>query len=323
MPAKNEFLVTCNQLGHTMIALDAHDLTEVARVRTPPEPHMVVFDAKRALLYIAITYRDGFYDVHGDHGTEITVVNARTWTIDKVVDIGPYAGPHDMYLDPRADLLYVACESHGGCVAVLDLDTLTVAGHIPTEAPGPHWIAALPDGTKAYTGNKEAEFVSVLDLKGRRLTGKIPMPDGSEDLELSADGRHLYANDRSKPFVHIVDTATDQKICSIELPDNPHRMHVTSTGLVVISHFHLPWSFAKANPGSVSIVDPRRREVLAQVQVGAGPLGISSSPDARRIFVDNANDGTMTVIDATAYRVERVVPLDRGAHEVIHISLAG
>lgn len=313
------YLATCNQLGHTVIALDADDYTEIARIETPPEPHMLVFDRRRNRLYVAITYRDGFYDKHGPHGAEIVVIDVATWRITEIVDISPYAGPHDMYLDPVRDRLYLACESHGGCVAGLDLATLAVTGHIPTEAPGPHWLAALPDRSKAYTGNKEASFVSVLDLTADRLLGKIPMPNGSEDLEVSRDGRLLYACDRDRPLLHVIDTATDTELHDVQLPDNPHRMHLTDTGLVVISHFHTAkWSFQRPVPGSVSVYDPGARKIVAQVEVGAGPLGITSSPDGRRVFVDNANDANMTVIDTASWTVERTVPLDRGAHEVIH-----
>ncbi|WP_059006712.1 YncE family protein [Streptomyces specialis] len=313
------FLVTANQLGHTVTVLDAADLTEVARVATPPEPHMVVFDARRGLLYVAITYRDGFYDAHGDHGHEIAVIDTATWRTVDVLDLAPYAGPHDLHIDTGRDALYVACESHGGCLLVVDLATRRPAGHIPTRAPGPHWLAVTPDHAKAYTGNKEAPFLSVLDLETRRMTGTVEMPTGSEDLEVSPDGRFLYANDRDRPLLHLVETATDREVGTVPLPDKPHRLHVTPAGLVAITHFHFPWDFDKPHPGSVTLVDPDARAVVHRITVGAGPLGITSDPEGRHLYVDNANDGTMTVIDAATCEVTATVPLDRGAHEVIHI----
>lgn len=315
-------LVTCNQLGHSVIAVDADDYTEIARIPTLPEPHMVVFDERRRQLYVAITYRDGFYDVHGDRGTEITVIDVDSWQVTGVLDISPYAGPHDMFIDPVRDLLHIACESHGGCVALVDLGKRSLVTHIETNTAGPHWITALPDNSKAYTGNKEATFVSVLDLEHRRMVGKIPMPNGSEDLEVSADGRFLFANDRDRPLLHIIDTETDTEIDAVELPENPHRIHLTTTGLAVISHFRMEkWRFDQSTPGSVSVIDAATRAQVAHVEVGPGPLGISSDPEGSRIFVDNASDATMSVINTATWQVDRTVPLDRGAHDVVYLRL--
>ncbi|RJO73489.1 YncE family protein [Nocardia panacis] len=314
-----KLLVTANQSAHSVLALDAQTFTLVARVDTLPEPHMVVFDPKRKLLYVAITYRSGYYDEPGPRGSEIAVIDAVTWQQRSVVDIAPYAGPHDLFV--REDKLYVTCESHGGCVVVIDVDSYRVDGHIPTETPGPHWLSVLPDGSKAYTGNKEAEFVSVLDLRAGEMIGKIPTPNGSEDLEVASDGRLLYVNDRAKPLLHIISTWNDTEIDAVELPHNPHRLHLTASGLAVVSHYLVPWNSGEAVAGAVSVVDTETRRVIAQVGVGVGPLGIESDPEATRIYVDNAADGTMSVIDAGAFEVIEVAPLEGGAHEVIYLEV--
>ncbi|GAA0601326.1 hypothetical protein GCM10010174_16500 [Kutzneria viridogrisea] len=305
-------LISSNQRGSTVTVLD-DELTEVARLAVPAQPHVLVHDESRDRLYATVTYRNGFYDKHGDLGHEIVVIDPGTWEITEVVDIAPYAGPHDLAVD--GDRLHVVCESHGGCLLTLDLNTWQPLGHVPTGTAGPHWLALTGDRTKAYTGNKEAGFVSVLDLVDRRMAGRIAMPTGSEDLEVRGD--LLYAADRARALLHVVDTGSDEKVGEVELPGNPLRVHVLADGRVAVSHFHANWDSDESSPDSVSIVDVEQGKVVEQVQVGAGPLGMTSA--GADLYVNNAKDGTMTVIDVRDWQVRATVPMDGGAHEIVYL----
>ncbi|GAA4550466.1 YncE family protein [Amycolatopsis samaneae] len=300
--------ISCHQGASTVTALD-DEFELIARVKTPSQPHVCAFDTKRELIYATITYRDGWYNEHGDHGEEIVVVDPATWTITRVVDISPYAGPHD--LSVQGDELHVVCESHGGCLLTLNLDTFEPAGHIPIGVPGPHWLAAT--SAKAYTGNKERAFVSVLDLVERRPLKRIPTRTGSEDLELNADGSILYAADRDEPLLFVIDTETDTEIRAVTLPGNPHNVHALDDGLVVVSHFR-QWDYDRPQDGSISVTDPESGQIVArEIPVGAAPLGIAS--DADHVYVNAGT--TMSVVDRKTWQVETVVDVDAGAHELI------
>jgi YVTN family beta-propeller protein len=310
---KNKTIVSANQLAHTVTVVDASTHERIATIPTLPEPHMLVFDAQRHLIYVAITYRDGFYDVHGDRSHEIVVVDPKTWDIVRVVDIAPYEAPHDLAV--VGDQLYLACESHGGCVLIIDLPDFGLSGNISAGTTGPHWLSVTLDGRKAYTGNKEAPFVSVFDLDDRKMIGKLPTPGGSEDLEVVGD--RLYVSDRSECLLRVFDTTTDQEITNVTLPGHPHRMHVLPNGHVVTSHSTMTWSFDRRTPGSVSITDAAAGTVVQHIEVGAGPLGITSHDGI--LYVNNAIDATTTVIDTSTYEVTGTIKMDPGAHEIIVI----
>ena len=49
------------------------------------------------------------------------------------------------------------------------------------------------DGAKAYVSNKDTAFLSVIDTGARRVSGRIEVPEGSEGIGLSPDGKRLYA----------------------------------------------------------------------------------------------------------------------------------
>jgi DNA-binding beta-propeller fold protein YncE len=324
--APRRLIATCNQLAHNVIILDAETLSGLHRIDTLSEPHVIIHDQNRQKLYVAITYRSGFYDKHGPEGHEIVVIDTSSMSVEQIVDVSPDYGPHDLLIDEKRDRLYVTCESDGGCVLVYDLDGLRRIGKIPTLSRGPHWIAILPDGSKAYTGNKDDD-VSVLDLNRLTIQGRIPMPTGSEDLVLSPDGGLLYANDRRNPIMHVIDTVADKEVRTVTLPANPHCAHLTATGHLLISHFRYAtdssgWDFSKPNPGSISITDVEQLAVLGEIEVGAGPLGITSNEDGSKVYVNNANDGTMTVIDMGGFKPSGLVPLAAGSHDVILFDFA-
>ena len=62
---------------------------------------------------------------------------------------------------------------------VIDPKARKVTHAIDTEGTT-HWIGILPNGSKIYATNKnDGPFISVIDLKTHKMTGKIPVPGGT------------------------------------------------------------------------------------------------------------------------------------------------
>ncbi|MDX9972818.1 MAG: beta-propeller fold lactonase family protein, partial [FCB group bacterium] len=55
-----------------------------------------------------------------------------------------------------------------------------------------------------------------------------------------------------------------------------------------------------ASTGTVSVVDLGERKVVAEIETGLHPSGMVFSPDRARLYVANANNDTVTVIDTAA-----------------------
>jgi len=109
------------------------------------------------------------------------------------IDVSPFQAPHGLQVDANGTL-YVTCDTSRKFL-VIDPKTRTVTAAIDTEGTG-HWIAVLPDGSKAYVANKnDRPFVSVIDIKARKMTGKIDMPNGTQGITVSPDGKRVLAAD--------------------------------------------------------------------------------------------------------------------------------
>ena len=114
--------------------------------------------------------------------------------------------------------MYVTCDLDRK-VLVIDPKARAIKDTIDTEGTG-HWMAILPDASKMYVANKnDKPFISVLDLKTRKMIGKIPAPNGTQGIAASPDGKLVVAMDFAEPVLIVIDPRTDNVTDRIPLKD--------------------------------------------------------------------------------------------------------
>jgi DNA-binding beta-propeller fold protein YncE len=172
----------------------AHRLTNLI-----PEPHELLHDKSRNLLYCSHAYAHGHFWQHGDNGHQISVIDPVNKEVVDVIDTTPAMGPHGLVLDKANDVLWCSFEANetltggtGGLIGI-DLKTRTVIKTVPSGTKT-HWFVMTPDAKKAFTCNKTAEYISVLDLDKGDIVGKIDTPGGTEECSISADGKFAYVS---------------------------------------------------------------------------------------------------------------------------------
>ncbi len=132
------------------------------------------------------------------------------------IDISPYMAPRGIQID-SAGTLYVTCDASRKLL-IIDPKTRTIKDAIDTEGTG-HWVAVLPNASKAYVENKnDRPFVTVIDLSARKVIGHISVPDGTEGIAASPDGKRVMALDYKDPVLRVIDPATDTIVDNITLP---------------------------------------------------------------------------------------------------------
>src|SRR5262249_14990927 len=150
--------------------------------------------------------------------------------------------------------------------------------------------------SKAYVANKDDRlFVSVIDLKARKMVGRIPMPKGTQGITASPDGKKVLAIDFTDPQFYVIDTSTDKVVDKIVVEKNtvgPFRARYSPDGsqLITVNHVN-----ATAN-----VFDARNLHApQTTMKVGSQAFGIAYSADGKTALVSNHADGTITVIDLT------------------------
>ncbi|MFF2143753.1 YncE family protein [Kitasatospora sp. NPDC058190] len=307
-----DVLAAVSQSGPTVSFFDAATDDLLDRVEVTAQPHELCFDPTQRLLWCSSAYHSGYYNAHSGHCTKLTVIDADTRRIVEVIDLAPEHGPHGLALDPARRRLYVSVEASAdrpGGVVVIDTETRRPIGRIDTDAPGPHWFAISPDGRTGFATNKEAPFVSVVDLGRGVLTAKVEVP-GSEGLAVSPDGTRAYvaapylgfaAKPDSAPGIRVIDARSASVTATLPTEHPVLPVHLTSTGKLLAGETRAipdPDSpLGRQAPGLLTVFSADTHRHLGSVDIGLFPLTITSSPDGRLAYVSSIVSSTVDIID--------------------------
>jgi YVTN family beta-propeller protein len=213
------------------------------------------------------------------------------------IGVSPYQAPHGLQVDAKGTL-YVTCDTSRKFL-VIDPKSRTISAAIDTEGTG-HWIAVLPDGSKAYVANKNDRlFVSVIDIRARKMIGKIDMPNGTQGITVSPDGKRVLAVDYKEPKLVVIDTGTDKVVDTVAIEKNargPFRVKYSPDGTKLVT--------CDDQEGLANIISTSDLHGKQQVlTVGKTPFGIAFSADSKTALVSNHGDGTISVIDLPGGKV--------------------
>jgi YVTN family beta-propeller protein len=287
-----------DKLGAKLRFFDAATLEEKAVIDVATNPHDFVFSADHKLAYVPI-YGDGVYGRNPHPGHEVDIVDLAAHQVIGVIDIAPYQAPHGVQIDANG-IVYVTCDLSRTLLA-LDPKTKKIVSAIPTEGTG-HWIAILPDGSKMYVANKEDRlFLSVIDLKQKKMVGKIPMPTGTQGVSASPDGKLVIAMDSGEPTMTVIDPATDTVKERIALKDQSrggYKAYFSPDGKKLLT---MNMTSKLINVFDVANLHAEQKTL----PTGKDPMGIGFSADGKTVLVANHGDGSVSVIDLQKLEVVR------------------
>lgn len=310
------------------------------------EPHELLYDPGRDLLYLSHAYHHGNFWAHGEACHEISLIDPHEKRVVGTIDISPARGPHAMTLDETQDILWCSYEEHptatGGVLAI-DLKTRKVTKMVESSTKT-HWFVATPDFKKAFTCNKTAEFISVLDLQKGKMVGRIDTPGGTEECGISLEGRYAYFPNPGtrfgvhpeNPVIYVVDTATSEVVRQIPLDLGALATHITGQGQMMVGQYR--FNLTGPEKGVQNMVAPGQLALYGShedaykyhgaVDVGKIPLTLRSSPDGGLGFVANIHEGSVSVVDLRVMKVIRTLNVDdrirdisnmcQGAHGMVY-----
>ena len=296
-PTGTQGLIMIDKLGGFVRFFDPASLKELSSFAIPDgPPHELAILPDHETAYIPI-YGDGVYGRNSHPGHVIAIVDLASKKMTGTIDISPYIAPHGLQVDANG-VLYATCDLSRKFL-VIDPKTRAITAATDTEGTG-HWIAVLPDGSKAYVANKnDRPFVSVIDIKARKMTGKVSMPNGTQGITVSPDGKSVLAVDYKDPKFFVIDTKTDQVVDTVAVEKNargPFRVKYSPDGLKLVT--------CDDQQGLANIISTKNLHGAQQVvTVGKTPFGIAFSADSKTALVSNHGDGTISVIDLTTSKV--------------------
>lgn len=283
------------------------------------QPHELAADSERRRLFLSHTYRAGAYNSGGAPGHEISIIDVDTQSVVDVIDTHPFVAPHGLRYHAATGLLVASVERSdaGNGVLLIDPERREVVDQIPTEAPNSHWVAINEAGDRAYVSHKEAPFVTALDLTARSVLGTVELPGGAEEVDLSPDGRYLYAptphqttpapdNHATSRLVQI-DTATLTVVGSVRLERANSALRVGADGTVYVTRMTPTGRPFGTEPGALYVIDPTTLTVRGAIPLGRESFTIREAPDGRTVCVANGASGTVSVVDLATLTVARTL----------------
>lgn len=283
-------LIMIDKRGGFVRFFDPAALEQTGALDLGDPPHELAVSPDHKTAYVPL-YGDGVYgnNPHPDH--RIVVIDLAKQEVVRTIDVSPNVAPHGLQVDDSGTL-YATCDL-SRTLLVIDPGTGEIEQTIDVEGTG-HWATVLSDGSKAYVANKnDRPFVSVVDLKKRRMIGRIPMPNGTQGITSSPDGTRVIAIDLREPKFYVIDTKTDEIIETVDVARNsigPFRARYSPDGATLITVNHVD--------SLANIYDARDfSKPQRVVAVGRQPFGIAYAPGGDVALISNHGDGTISVLD--------------------------
>jgi YVTN family beta-propeller protein len=250
---------------------------------------LIVPETDRA--YVPI-FGDGVHGRNPNPQHLLCVFDLNTRSLVMTIDLRPYVAPHTLRLAPDG-LIYITCENSAKVLAIDPLSNTVVAA-IDTGSTNSHRLVVAPDGDRLYTENEEDATISVIDITGRRLLGKIDTPRPLAGIAISADGFTLVAVDDVEPALFLIDTGTGRIGREVRLEDVPRAAQIAryapDGSLLAVT---------SSRSDTVSLIDPGSGEQTA-IRVGSQPMDMAFHGD--ELFIACQGDGSVHVIDLPARR---------------------
>lgn len=218
-------------------------------------------------------------------------------------------------------------EKGDNTLAFVDPGSLKIVGRVPA-GPDPHEVESSADGKLAYISNyggsdSPLHTISVVDLTDQKALPPIDLGELHSPHGLAFAGGKLYFTAETNKVVGRYDPATQTIDWLIGTGQDRTHMVVVSAALdrvftsnvgsgtiSVIEQVSAP-NFGPppgAPPGPTAGA-PRKTWRVSNVAAGRGSEGFDLSPDGREIWVANAQDGTVTIIDVAAKKATQTFPI--------------
>jgi YVTN family beta-propeller protein len=216
-------------------------------------------------------------------------------------------------------------------LSIIDPTTLTVVASVPA-GPDPHEVIASDDGKFAYISNYGGgayNTITVVDLLAQKVSSTIDLGALRGPHGLAFAGGKVWFTAEAAKALGSYDPATKQIDWILGTgQDRTHMIYVfpnqnpiitsnvnSATITLIEKSGNSPGP--PPSPGAPPRPAPRTNWTETVIPVGKGSEGFDVSPDGKEIWVANAQDGTISVVDLAAKRVVQTLNANaRGANRL-------
>lgn len=274
-----------------MAIVDPASLKIVGRVPSGGAPHEIVASTDGKFAYIS-----NYASQQLGQLKTISVIDLTAQRALSPVDLGALRAPHGLaFADGKA---YFSAEANKA-IGRYDPATRQVDWIMGTGQNSTHMLVLTKDLKTIFTSNIASNSVSALAQGGRGdqwnatviSTGK-----GPEGIDLSPDGKEVWAANSGDGTISIIDVASKKVTDTVDVKaKHSNRLKFTPDGRLAL--------ISDAGSDELIAVDAATRKEQKRIKVGRGPEGILVQPDGARAYVATSQDNAVAVVDLKTLEV--------------------
>lgn len=284
-------LVVTNKTPSTATILDVGSGHILATLPTGPGPHEVAMSSDGRIAVVT--------DYGGQPRKTLTVIDVSGLRVARTIDLGAYTAPHGIVFLPRGgDSLVVVTSETTGNIVIVNIRTGAVVSAIATNGQTPHMVGVTGDGARAYTGNMRSNTVSEMDLLAGRFTRSWDVPTTPEGINVTPDGKEVWVGSNATGKVTVIAPETGVLTTAAEGVQFPYRMAFTPDQRTTL--------IPDARGEELRFINRATRKELGRIAMaGAGPQGITITPDGKHAFLSLSTRAKVAIIDVASRSVLR------------------
>jgi DNA-binding beta-propeller fold protein YncE len=276
-------LVVTNKTPATATIIDVASNRILATLPTGQGPHEVAIsrDGRTAVVTD--------YGGSGAGGASLTVIDVPARRVARTIELGQYRRPHGVAFLPGDSLVAVTSEQSRNVVIVHPASG-QIRRAISTDANGSHMLTFGARADRIYTGNIGSNTVSELDVATGAVRRAFPVPAEPEAIGMPSEAREVWVGSNAEGKVSVVDLASGAVRTAAEGVSWPYRILFTPDDRTVV--------IPDLRNHQLRIIERETHRELARLDLaGAGPQGVTLTPDGRFVFLSLSTQARVAVID--------------------------
>lgn len=292
------FVVQTNSAGDSVMLIDTATDRVVAEIPDEEVVHGVAAAPDGSRLYLTM-----------ESTSTVDVVDMTTMKLVRKI---PLSGrPNNIAIRKDGKRAYVAITGTQGGIDVIDTAAMERVKSIRVLG-GVHNPFITPDSRFVVAGSIGGSVATVIDTETEMPVWSIHFEGGVRPIcfETNADGstKRMFAQVTNFHGFAIVDWATRREVGRVKLPDVPAAERNSegiqgspAHGIAIAPDKKTLWSTSKFN-SAVYVYSMPDLKLLGEVKIGKVPDWLTFTPDSRKVYIANAHDNTVSVIDVAARR---------------------